>query len=503
MPVPIQKSQLAQFNQHDFSSLPKEQLVILCEDSRLSINLLYERLGMNSHNSSLSPSTMLPWQQVAANDPECIEEEVKPEYAPASKHQNKADIRKRRKTGYGRKQVLTTNETIHLNASCCSSCDHIFKEKEHRCYQGFYQIDLKRRTDDDSEYDVFQTKFRLYDSICPVCDTVTHTHLARIKTDIEGKTISSRGLIGPALANVLIHLHKENGTSFRKTKKSISFLYGISLSTGAITAAVNEGGVCCEPQVESYRREAENTDYAHMDETGWKDGGESLWLWVIVTTNICLFMMGRRTKEMALTFLNSNFKGWLMSDGYRAYRGYQKRFRCWAHLLRKAKGLSESQLTDVTIFGYNLLAHLKSCMDGIYTARKNGITSSIKGDFEETLTATEALCKANQDSNHPKVRSLAREFLHDFDAIFRILDYPEYPLTNNEAERALRHWVILRKVIQGTQSEIGRRATCAIASMIATGNRKKENCMLNIEQCIDNLRGVLNNISHQPLRLSG
>ncbi|OOY58436.1 hypothetical protein BOW02_12435, partial [Solemya velum gill symbiont] len=88
-------------------------------------------------------------------------------------------------------------------------------------------------------------------------------------------------------------------------------------------------------------------------------------------------------------------------------------------------------------------------------------------------------------------------------AIFRILDYPWYPLTNNEAERALRHWVILRKVIQGTQSLMGRRATCAIASMIGTAKRKTQNSIDNITNCIKSTCGVMNNISYRPLRLSG
>lgn len=60
-----------------------------------------------------------------------------------------------------------------------------------------------------------------------------------------------------------------------------------------------------------------------------------------------------------------------------------------------------------------------------------------------------------------------------------------------------------RKVIQGTQSLIGRRATCAIASMIGTAKRKAQNSINNITNCIKSTCGVINNISYQPLRLSG
>ena len=31
-----------------------------------------------------------------------------------------------------------------------------------------------------------------------------------------------------------------------------------------------------------------------------------------------------------------------MTDGYQAYRDYARRLRCWAHLLRKAKGLQDN-----------------------------------------------------------------------------------------------------------------------------------------------------------------
>jgi transposase len=48
-----------------------------------------------------------------------------------------------------------------------------------------------------------------------------------------------------------------------------------------------------------------------------------------------------------------------------------------------------------------------------------------------------------KSSTHKKTHALAVEKLSDWDVIFTVLDRPHLPLTNNEAERALRHWVIL------------------------------------------------------------
>ena len=64
--------------------------------------------------------------------------------------------------------------------------------------------------------------------------------------------------------------------------------------------------------------------------------------------------------------------------------------------------------------------------------------------------------------------------LNDWKAIFRVLDYPHYPLTNNEAERALRHWVILRGICYGTRTEDGSRVFAILISVIETCRKRNQ-----------------------------
>ena len=71
-------------------------------------------------------------------------------------------------------------------------------------------------------------------------------------------------------------------------------------------------------------------------------------------------------------------------------------------------------------------------------------------------------------SEHKKTHQLAVEMLNDWTVIFTILDHPHLPLTNNEAERALRHWVILRKICYGTRTVEGSRVFAILASVIET-----------------------------------
>ena len=58
-------------------------------------------------------------------------------------------------------------------------------------------------------------------------------------------------------------------------------------------------------------------------------------------------------------------------------------------------------------------------------------------------------------------------------AIWRILECPSFPLTNNEAERALRHWVISRRLSFGTRTPEGTAAFTSIASVIDTCYKRK------------------------------
>ena len=79
-----------------------------------------------------------------------------------------------------------------------------------------------------------------------------------------------------------------------------------------------------------------------------------------------------------------------------------------------------------------------------------------------------ALCTAHQDSTHEKLRAFARELLKDWDIILRPLHDPSLPLTNNDAEKILRHWVIDRRLSHGTRTQEGTRSFTLLASVIET-----------------------------------
>ena len=65
------------------------------------------------------------------------------------------------------------------------------------------------------------------------------------------------------------------------------------------------------------------------------------------------------------------------------------------------------------------------------------------------------------------------EILRDWDAVVAFVYNPELPPTNNEAERALRHAVIARRISYGTRTSEGSLAYCSVLSVIETCRLRK------------------------------
>ncbi|MGH8477292.1 MAG: IS66 family transposase [Blastocatellia bacterium] len=244
-----------------------------------------------------------------------------------------------------------------------------------------------------------------------------------------------------------------------------------SASTSLINRCIHEAGRAVEPFEEQLVKELQQEILAYVDETPWKEWGQLLWLWVISTATVCLYLIGSRSTELLNQVFGEEHPNWLMSDGYTVYRRFRKRLRCWAHLLRKAKFLEECLGMEAQSFGKECRVLLETLMDGIYQVRE-GPALDLTPCYAWHLDTFRRLCERSLNASHAPTRALAREFLNDWDAIFRVLAHPFLPFTNNEAERALRHWVIVRRITQGTRTAQGTRAVGLLASIIETCRKR-------------------------------
>jgi transposase len=78
------------------------------------------------------------------------------------------------------------------------------------------------------------------------------------------------------------------------------------------------------------------------------------------------------------------------------------------------------------------------------------------------------LLKQGARGRHPKTRNFCLNLLDEYAALWTFCEVAGIDPTNNAAERALRHGVIMRKTQLGTQSERGSRWIERICSIRET-----------------------------------
>jgi len=469
-----------------------------------------ERLNQNPTNSSKPSGSLAPWDKGSTTDDE--ESESDPEEDSAaeavaeedetgksvSKFDSSEAIQRTRRPGrqtgspgFGRTQKLTVTAVEQHHCGRCCVCDANLAAVE-KAYTGFYSINLKFGNTTSAGVQLTNTHHLYYAGVCPQCGLENRSQPKRVPADTldwEQVGLTEWRLIGPDLAAMIVYLSMDMRLTRRQVKRFLFDLFGLKLSVGSLQNCLVESARALSP-VEGQLAEALLSEsLIHADETSHPEAIHRLWLWVFVTSTTALFQIGARSKEIFTNVLDSTtprFNGWLMSDGYCIYRDYYRRLRCWAHLTRKAIGLTESYHSPSRDSGQQVLEIMNSLMDAIYQAREGPGqgTVSILAEHQDELAHLREICQQMAVCSHKKTRALGREFLNDWVAIFRVLEYPAWPLTNNEAERALRHWVILRKITQGTRSPQGSRALALFASVITTCRLRGHSPLLYIRDVI-------------------
>jgi hypothetical protein len=82
------------------------------------------------------------------------------------------------------------------------------------------------------------------------------------------------------------------------------------------------------------------------------------------------------------------------------------------------------------------------------------------------------------------VRALAREILRDWDAFIAFVTNPLLPATNNDAERALRHVVLIRLIGFATRTDEDSRFYAAAITVVETRRKRKADPWANARDLI-------------------
>lgn len=216
----------------------------------------------------------------------------------------------------------------------------------------------------------------------------------------------------------------------------------------------------------------------HADATGWRHMGINEHAVVMRVNNWVAFCFVSRQNKKTLKNLISREGLHIVSDRGLAVSGVGAKIHqyCLAHLLRNLQGLAEyaaTRLEETQKLGeiHEEIQHLfvdKHRMErgeiSIGTWRQYGYRAwqFIEGLMAEVLE--------NEPSK--KIGRALRRMQKGWKHFKTYLRHPDYPMTNNSAEEALRSLVIARKLCFGSRSEYGRAWRAEIQSCIETLRRQ-------------------------------
>jgi transposase len=348
-----------QLKDHDLRQLNADRLRQLGQRQPgalvdLSVRLLEdlkearERLNQNPDNSSRPPSSRAPWfREGSSSEPPASSASTdsadpdQPAEAPPVKHESsrkkprgasaRAPGKQPGAPGHGRTQVLPVSLTVSHFPEHCALCAAQLPKESGVCYNGYHEVDGEFGDPTHPVLSTVSTLHRLFEGACRCCGHVTRYEpyrAAPAQGDWAGVEITEWRLIGSGLASLLVWLRFRLNLSVRRCREFSAELLGLSLSEGAILQASHEAAHACEPIPQQIQEEILQAELLHADETSHPQGTECLGLWVVASATAALFFIGNRPKALLRGRVAAEFAGWLMSDGYRAYREYAHRLRC-------------------------------------------------------------------------------------------------------------------------------------------------------------------------------
>jgi transposase len=404
---------------------------------------------------------------------------VKPEGEAAKPAKGGPPGRRHGAPGHGREQHLLPTQTQEHRPLICAACQcNLASDTPAQAWTGWDTLEMESLDNTapgtaPSELGVRITCTRhlLMQQRCQVCDHVTQAQPVCVAADPQlwpGVELGQQRLLGPRLAAAIVYLCLRARLSRRQASEFLWAWLGLKVSAALIDQTVHQAARSVAPLEQPLADALEQAVLVHGDETGWLEAGQALWLWVLCCPHTVLYMIGARARDMLDNALSLSFGGWLMSDGYIVYRERVLRLRCWAHLLRKLRGLAESTDRQTAQAGAEMLAQFEALMEAVFVARKHPERPPPAVLLADQVARLRHLCEQHRGARHKALRELAREFLNDWDVIVQPLHDPRLPLTNNAAERQLRHYVIARRISYGTRSLMGSQSFALLASIFDT-----------------------------------
>ena len=208
------------------------------------------------------------------------------------------------------------------------------------------------------------TRYVTESGYCPTCQKRVHS---RHPEQISEATGAAGVIIGPRAKALAADMKHRFGASYGKVCGVLEDAFGLRATRSGWYQADVRLARQARPVYEELVEVLRESTVVHADETGWRIGTLSAWLWVFTNQETTVYTIRRsRGHEVVLDILGAEFGGILNTDCFLAYdakalNDWLKQ-KCVAHLLRNLSEIEASKTRGAVRFARNVTQLLKDAL---------------------------------------------------------------------------------------------------------------------------------------------
>lgn len=365
--------------------------------------------------------------------------------------------------GFFRKPI-EPDEIQDLHLESCPECGTANLGKENgiqvKCQQ---QAELVTKP-------VKVTEFQRFGRLCLCCNKVQYPELP--------VGVIPGHILGPKLLSLCGYMKSTMGVSITELSQFFTEVLELPVARSTIQSAIFRVSDALAPSYQEVLEALPEQKALNVDETGWKENGKRLWVWLFCNPLLaCFTIHNSRGCKVLKEVLGEVFGGAITSDFYSAYVCYSTALQqfCLAHLIRDLKFLTTLPDKDDKIFGEKLLSYMRKLFklwhskDRLTQEQFQRQASRFENSLRDYLFAQKF--KKGSDARRIQLRMVKH-----WESLFRFLKQPElFQPTNNAAERDLRLLVRLRRISQGSRAMAGQLWTARAATVVVSCRKQRRN----------------------------
>ena len=259
------------------------------------------------------------------------------------------------------------------------------------------------------------------------------------------------------------------GVSYDKIRLGFEQMLGFPVARSTLCRAMQRLARRAKPTRDALVEALRASPVVYADETGWKQGGRRVWLWVFTNLRETVYeILPGRGFEQAASVLGKNYAGTLGVDGWAPYRCFKEATlqTCYNHLLHRCHELLETATRGAVRFPRLVKAILRHAL-ALRDRRDAGEISP------HGLRVAKGLLQAKMNRllhgrfTNPANQRFAKHLRRYRDNLFVFLDRADVEATNYPAEQDIRIAVVNRKTCGGgNRTAKGAQAQSILMSVL-------------------------------------